>query len=161
MRIWNCETATHRLPLQEPFAIPSSPPHFPEKHRPISMQSLGPISNKFPKLRPRPPSCQFLLKILKARRFLHLTPHCAHCEKSANRLEQGESLCAIHSHPTPFTFTPHDWNTLLTLTDANHFSTLRNLSISQELLTQITQYFYHLHQGSPYNNSSAPTYTLR
>ncbi len=83
----------------------------------------------------------FQLKFLTAEGLLALSATCNLCDRQAEILSQGESLCRLHSTGADASFTAEEWSILLTLHHAKHFSQLRTLSCHPSLLHKIDIYF--------------------
>ena len=78
----------------------------------------------------------FYLKLLKYEGHLTLSPHCAQCgSPNPSRLYEGESFCSCT--PRGLIFTPSEWQLLLHLDNATHFSSL-DLTIAPSLPQKIS-----------------------
>lgn len=84
----------------------------------------------------------FYLKLLKHEGLLSITSHCARCEETPARLlDNGESLCSQHHTEGGLLFSSSEWETLLFLDNAQHFSNLRTLNIPPFLFQKISSLF--------------------
>lgn len=91
---------------------------------------------------PTPLLASFYLKLLKHEGLLSISPHCASCEKNpAHLLYNGESICSHHQIQDPIDFSSNEWETLLSLDNAQQFSILRTLSLSPLFFQKINTVF--------------------
>jgi DNA repair protein RecO (recombination protein O) len=91
---------------------------------------------------PAPLLASFSLKLLKHEGLLTLTSYCSSCDTSpAHLLYNGESLCAKHNTQNAMHFSIEEWKALLSLDQAQQFSTLRQLSIPPALSQKINNLF--------------------
>ncbi len=85
----------------------------------------------------------FQLKLLRHEGLLSLTPECAHCQDHPARfLLKGESVCEHHYTPEAHPFTPTEWNMLLTLDQAQSFSSLNLPQFTPPLADKISTLFH-------------------
>ncbi len=84
----------------------------------------------------------FYLKLLKHEGMLTLSPHCAECGTApALHISEGESYCPTHDPSQGLRFSPTEWETLLFLDNAQHFSALRTLSLPIQFLPKVHSLF--------------------
>jgi DNA repair protein RecO (recombination protein O) len=85
----------------------------------------------------------FYLKLLKHEGLLHLSSDCAACAApSALATHEGESFCPAHAPSSSLRFTPPEWESLLALDNAQHFSLLQTLSIAPAAFSKIHSLFH-------------------
>ena len=85
----------------------------------------------------------FYLKLLKHEGHLTISTYCANCqEPTAKLLHNGESFCSKHSVQNAFLFSSAEWETLLSLDNAQHFSSLRPLSLPPLFFQKIDALFH-------------------
>lgn len=86
-------------------------------------------------------SALFRLKLLLHEGLLSLEPTCGKCPSPATHLFQGESLCLRHAAYPGWTFSPEEWEHLLTLSSARSFEALKLEIPRKELYTKIRSLF--------------------
>lgn len=91
---------------------------------------------------PAPLLASFYLKLLRHEGLLSLSLYCANCGKNiAQALNNGESLCSQHAGQEATSFSPLEWELLLSLEGAHQFSTLRSHRFPLVLLQKIQDFF--------------------
>lgn len=91
---------------------------------------------------PFPLLASFQLKLLKHEGLLALSYGCARCkDKRAHILSKGESLCNLHTLDEGLCFSEPEWQDLLALHEAKHFSDLRSFNLTPALSQKISLYF--------------------
>jgi len=83
----------------------------------------------------------FYLKLLKHEGLLHLSDCCMHCEAPAQSLERGESVCQRHRGEEGILFSKEEWAKLLSLQDAQQFSSLQTVDISAAFVCKVAHLF--------------------
>lgn len=84
----------------------------------------------------------FYLKLLKHEGLLTLTSHCVECDSApARHISQGESYCPTHDPLQAQRFSLTEWETLLFLDNAQHFSSLRPLNLPPQFLSKVHTLF--------------------
>ncbi|NGX35582.1 MAG: DNA repair protein RecO [Candidatus Anoxychlamydiales bacterium] len=83
----------------------------------------------------------FLLKLLQKSASLHLNTKCNVCEKEAQLIEGGESLCIDHGSNMAFKFSKEDFKKLFILCFSKSFSLIENLEISN-ILKEKTNFLF-------------------
>lgn len=91
---------------------------------------------------PMPLLASFSLKLLKHEGLLTISSQCTSCEVAPARLLQdGESVCPQHSLQEALPFSDAEWESLLVLSNAQQFSTLRSLTMLPSLSQKIQTLF--------------------
>lgn len=114
----------------------------PAKNSPALYILLGSYFKKIPIFeRPAVLASSFKLKLLLHEGLLALQTGCAHCNREATSLLQGESVCSSHAMPFAIGFSISEWQIIHTLAFARQFSLLQQIDCPPSLHEKITVLF--------------------